>query len=652
MANVYLAGTGRKTTGSLLAAVKVLRRDQSSDEYVRRLFRLEIEALIELNASGTLRLLDCDPDHDSPWFATEYFPSLDLRSLVSIHGPLETMAVLRLAAEIASILIRLKTHNIVHRDLKPSNILVLSAADGSLRLIDFGVARKLDRTKTNPAMTVGTDAYMAPEQQYGEAGHPSDMFALGLTLAYAASGVQAPRPDLHQGRLGRPARFPDDAFDGLAGSLRELVVECTRADPEDRITARDLLHRLARIGVRPRKEATGSATWLSNTARAQVLQHAERSRAFIPGRPTRPLTAAPAEPEVRWVHELSGRAYFTSPVDVGHGIAVCSLDGSVRLLDARDGTPTWKRDLAARIESTPAAGHGMLFVPCSDRTLLALDTRDGSTRWTYPAGDNALFAPVVRGDRVLAGARDGAIHCISVHTGAPLWISDRGHGPVFDRPVVAADRGYASGWQGSLQALALDTGDSAEALPQLRDIVGAPALDRDTLFLADRTGSLYAIDARTAQERWRHERRTAACTGPVVVRDLVCLGTAGGTVWAHDARTGALKWQLTTSGRLRCVPVPYDGGLYVSVDDVLTAVDARTGAVRWTHRAPGTVHAPPLIARGHAYIGTWNRTVEALRIPDPSSSPTDLLPPRPHPRENENGPVRDASGFGRTPWSG
>ncbi|MFF7445565.1 MULTISPECIES: PQQ-binding-like beta-propeller repeat protein [unclassified Streptomyces] len=622
MATVYLADVKRSAADSKLAVVKVLRREWAQDEYVRRLFRREIEALSEMNAHGTLKLLDGDPDSSSPWFATEYVPGMDLRTLVSDHGPLETQAVLRLAAEIAPILIRLQEYSIVHRDLKPSNILILSAADGSLRLIDFGVARRLDRTRTKPSMKVGTDAFMAPEQMFGGAGHPSDMFALGLTLAFAATGREWSRPDLTEVLLHRAPRFPEDAFDDLGEPLREVVKACTRPDPAQRMTAQELLTRLAHHGVRTRQKRSHRTTWLPNTARTRVLEHAEHTRDFMPVQRTRPRASArpaalPEGPEVSWTHRVSGRAWYTSPIDVTVGIAVCSLDGSVQLLDAMDGAVLWQRDLGGRVENTPAAGHGMLFVPCSDRTLLALDTNDGSLRWAYHAGDSCLFAPVVDGERVLVGARDGGVHCISVHTGKPHWVSGRGNGPVFDRPTVAAGRVYVSGWQGHLKGLCLADGTSTTRLPQVKDIVGAPAAQEDRLFLASRTGALCAVETESGLQAWCMAGRTAACTGPVMGRGMLYLGTVGGTVWAHETRTGSRMWHHSTSQRIKCAPVHADDTLYIGSGHTLTALDALEGHLRWTHRTDASMHAPPLLAHGHAYVATWDCAVQALRLPSP-----------------------------------
>ncbi|MFJ2947402.1 PQQ-binding-like beta-propeller repeat protein [Streptomyces sp. NPDC087226] len=621
MATVYLATEEQSHTDSTLAVVKALQTDPPPSSYVRNLFVREMEAIGSMDAKGTFRLLKCDPDSEPPWFATEYIPGMDLRNLVVLHGPLDTEAVLRLAAEIALTLVDLQSNRIVHRDLKPSNIIVLSAADGSLRLIDFGVSRRLDRTLTEPAMRVGTEAFMAPEQISGRAGYPSDIFALGLTLVYAATGAEMRRLDLDEAAAKRPMRFPAGSFAHLPDPLPALVHACTRQDSGDRVTAQDLLTLLAAQGVRPRR-GSRSATWLSDNARTGVLEHVRHTERLALERqngrlPRTRLLPVRGTPEPVWTHQLGGRAYFTSPVDVSEGIAVCSLDGAVWLLDADDGHILWKRDLGARIERTPATGHGMLYVPCSDRTLLALDTADGSFRWTYTAGDSCVFTPVVAGDTVLVGARDGSVHGLRARTGTRRWISARGKGPVFDRPTVAGDRAYVSGWQGTLQALSAHDGSPAVRLPQARDLVGAPAWHEDTLFLSSRTGTLYAIDTRTGLERWRRSGRAAACTGPVTGRELLYVGTVGGTVWAHDMASGEPRWHLAAQGRLRCPPVHHDGTLYIGCDSTLTAADALTGEVRWARRTDGTMHAPPLVARGHAYIGTWNRTVQAWALPAP-----------------------------------
>ena len=74
-------------------------------------------------------------------------------------------------------------HGVVHRDLKPSNLML--AADGKVKLTDFGIAKDLDATQlTGTGRTLGTAAYMAPEQIRGNppVSHKTDLYALGVVL--------------------------------------------------------------------------------------------------------------------------------------------------------------------------------------------------------------------------------------------------------------------------------------------------------------------------------------------------------------------------------------------------------------------------------------------------------------------------------------
>ena len=78
----------------------------------------------------------------------------------------------------------------MHRDLKPSNLMI--TADGKLKLTDFGIAKDLDRTTqlTAPGRTLGTAAYMAPEQIRGTpaVSHKTDLYALGVLLYQMLTG--------------------------------------------------------------------------------------------------------------------------------------------------------------------------------------------------------------------------------------------------------------------------------------------------------------------------------------------------------------------------------------------------------------------------------------------------------------------------------
>ena len=184
MGQVYL---GRSKAGRLVA-VKTIKIEFAEEPGFRARFAHEVAAARRVSGVFTAAVIAADPEADVPWLATAYIPAPSLIQLVQWCGPLPVPATKWLAAGCAEALESIHSAGLVHRDLKPSNVLV--SLDGP-RVIDFGVARAVERiqlTVTHGA--VGTPAYMAPEQARDtrQASVASDVFSLGATLLYAATG--------------------------------------------------------------------------------------------------------------------------------------------------------------------------------------------------------------------------------------------------------------------------------------------------------------------------------------------------------------------------------------------------------------------------------------------------------------------------------
>src|SRR6185437_7427055 len=127
----------------------------------------------------------------------------------------------------------------VHRDLKPGNILV--AADGP-RVIDFGISRALHEAGiTGTRTTMGTPAYMSPEQAGGgEIGPSSDVFALGSVLAFAATGTAPFDGGAPLSVIYRIVHTEPD-LSALPPALGRLIGGCLAKDPAARPSLGDLL---------------------------------------------------------------------------------------------------------------------------------------------------------------------------------------------------------------------------------------------------------------------------------------------------------------------------------------------------------------------------------------------------------------------------
>ena len=191
-------------------AIKVLARlDEVAAERVRREVRL-CRRLRHANLAEIYELIEAG-DHLA--VVMEHLPGGSLRDRLR-DGPLPIGEIVPIARALLAALAHLHDHGIAHRDVKPAN--VLYAADGTPKLADFGLLRSLADTDglTKTGFSVGTPAYMSPEQVRGEEPSPaSDLYSLGITLYellvgdmpfVAASGFEVAH--LHLTRRPPPAR--------------------------------------------------------------------------------------------------------------------------------------------------------------------------------------------------------------------------------------------------------------------------------------------------------------------------------------------------------------------------------------------------------------------------------------------------------------
>jgi hypothetical protein len=236
MGTVYL---GRSATGRLVA-VKIIKPEMFDEPGFRDCFSREIETARRVSPMFTAPVVAADPVASTPWLATAYVPAPNLTQLVRSRGPLPLPMIWWLGAGCAEAIVSLHESGLVHGDLKPSNLLVPAS---SPLVIDFGMARDMALADLpRSSLAGGTPAYMAPELARGDLqpSPESDVFALGATLLFAATG-HAP----YQGKtitdvLTRIAAQPPD-LSGLPTDLTEIIVGCLVRDPRERPKPEELL---------------------------------------------------------------------------------------------------------------------------------------------------------------------------------------------------------------------------------------------------------------------------------------------------------------------------------------------------------------------------------------------------------------------------
>ena len=156
----------------------------------RERFQREAESIAALRHPNVVQIHDVGDSHGKPYFTMEYVEGGSLAEKLA-GTPLPVRNAAALLANLAAAVHAAHASGIVHRDLKPANILL--AADGTPKISDFGLARRLggEAGLTRTGTALGTPSYMAPEQAKGTTGAvgPSaDVYALGAILYELLTG--------------------------------------------------------------------------------------------------------------------------------------------------------------------------------------------------------------------------------------------------------------------------------------------------------------------------------------------------------------------------------------------------------------------------------------------------------------------------------
>jgi hypothetical protein len=356
------------------AAIKVIRDELAGEPGFRQRFRREVASAAAVAGMFTARVLDADPEAHPPWLATQFVDGPTLLDAVRDGGPLSEANQRRLARELAEALSAIHAAGLVHRDLKPANVMLCPTG---AKVIDFGIAQAVDATRlTTVGSILGTPEYMAPEQVMDPAGSgpPADVFALGATVAFAATGRSPFATDQPASTLYRIVNLEPDLV-GAPPATAAVVRACLAKDPAQRPTSAVLAARLR----------DDRATVPAPTRVAELPMPPPHHQ--LHPQPPRPAPA-PARPR-SWPMFLAVGAVLVVLVV----LVLVVLAARARTTGATPSTSTATATPAAAVSSSPAAAPDSPQARYVDRLCASgkLLATLGSSATTPPAtGDPAV----------------------------------------------------------------------------------------------------------------------------------------------------------------------------------------------------------------------------------------------------------------------
>ena len=243
-------------------AVKVLPSELVADAERRRRFLREARLAAATPHPNIAAVYEVGEIDGRVFLVMELVSGRTLRARID-EGHLEPGEAVRVATGIALGLARAHEAGIVHRDLKPENVMLGDNEDGSVKILDFGIAKLNDAPLSGDGATVsavttqegkllGTPAYMSPEQAKGhKVSEKSDVFSLGVVLYEMVTGARPFNGETAMEVLiaiDRDTPIPPSKLTAVPNALERAIARCLEKDPAKRPSIQELLGALEGLG--------------------------------------------------------------------------------------------------------------------------------------------------------------------------------------------------------------------------------------------------------------------------------------------------------------------------------------------------------------------------------------------------------------------
>jgi len=241
---VYLAERESDSKWLVLKLLRQMADDRESQDAFDR-FLSEYEAIADIRHPNIVGIFDLGISDDHAYIAMEYLDGGDLR--YRINSGIDENKALDYLRQVADALSAIHSEGVLHRDLKPANVML--RADGSIALIDFGLAKRavLASSVSGKGEIFGTPFYMSPEQGHGSnVDSRSDIYSLGIIFFEMLTGYKPFQADTAMGVIYKHAQTPIPQLPARYARHQPLLERLLAKVPRDRLQTADEVGRWLR----------------------------------------------------------------------------------------------------------------------------------------------------------------------------------------------------------------------------------------------------------------------------------------------------------------------------------------------------------------------------------------------------------------------
>jgi outer membrane protein assembly factor BamB len=321
----------------------------------------------------------------------------------------------------------------------------------------------------------------------------------------------------------------------------------------------------------------------------------------------------PAKLEIRWKFKAGDAVEATAAI-AGGTVYVGSFDEHLYALDLATGKQKWKVKIGP-VRSSPSYKDGSVYVGSEDGVFYRLDAANGDVKWKYDTESEITSSANFVGDRVLFGAQNSLLYCLSAD-GKPVWKFKIEGGPVNGSPTVAGKHTFVGGCDSKLHVIDVEKGKELTAV-ELGGQTGATAAAAgDRVYIGTmQPGNVQAVDLKKAEVAWVYEPARAGefLSSPAVTDKLVIVGSRDKEVHAIDRARGTPVWSFATKKRVDASPVVVGDRVFVgSLDGKLYVLDLAKGTELQRFALGRSITASAAVGGGCLVVGTTDGVVYCL----------------------------------------
>jgi tetratricopeptide (TPR) repeat protein/predicted Ser/Thr protein kinase len=239
MGVVYLA---EDTHLDRKVAFKVLPEEFKSNQMIIKNFLREAKSLAKLNHPYIVAIFDAGEESGVYYILMEFVEGRDLKEMLEKNQRLPISAGVQVFNQLSQAMAYAHNLQIIHRDIKPANIMWTSA--NIIKVMDFGLAKVMDKMREGKTAIAGTPYYMSPEQTLGkDMDHRADIYSVGVTMYELLTGtVPFNEGDIGYHHINTPPKPPSQINPQISPEIEKIILKCMAKDKNQRYQSAQQIH--------------------------------------------------------------------------------------------------------------------------------------------------------------------------------------------------------------------------------------------------------------------------------------------------------------------------------------------------------------------------------------------------------------------------